>query len=76
MAKALTDEGYAEKVTVREAVKKVDDRGFFVTIIHASHSGFWLSQCSRSLQWRNSKNKGEQQHGEISFLTITSLKDH
>ena len=55
-----------------------DDRGLFVTIIHPSHSGFWLSQCSRSLQWRNGltfstfKNKGEQQHGEISFLTNLS----
>eukprot|EP00439_Symbiodinium_sp_Y106_P041508 s3520_g5.t1 len=34
-----------------------------------------LSQCRRSLKWRNSvtfatfKNKGEQQYGEISFLT-------
>ena len=40
-----------------------------------AHSGFWLSQSSRSLKWRSSmtfctfKNKGEQQHGEISFLT-------
>ena len=53
-------------------------RWLFVTIIHPSHSGFWLSQCSRSLQWRNSltfstfKNKWEQQHGEISFLTNLS----
>ena len=54
------------------------DRGLLITIIHPSHSGFWLSQCSRSLQWRNGptfstfKNKGEQQHGEISFLTNLS----
>ena len=37
-----------------------------------------MSQCSRSLQWRNGltfstfKHKGEQQHGEISFLTNLS----
>ena len=37
-----------------------------------------MSQCSRSLQWRNCltfstfKNKGEQQHGEISFFTNLS----
>ena len=54
-----------------------DDRGdgYFVTIMYPAHSGFWLSQSSRSLKWRSSmtfctfKNKGEQQHGEISFLT-------
>ena len=54
-----------------------DDRGdgYFVTIMYPAHSGFWLSQSSRSLKWRRSmtfctfKNKGEQQHGEISFLT-------
>ena len=53
-----------------------DDRGdgYFVTI-YPAHSGFWLSQSSRSLKWRCSmtfctfKNKGEQQHGDISFLT-------
>ena len=54
-----------------------DDRGdgHFVTIMYPAYSGFWLSQSSRSLKWRRSmtfctfKNKGEQQHGEISFLT-------
>ena len=61
-----------------EVCRWQDDRGHFVTIIHPSHSGFWLSQCSRSLKWRNGltfstfKNKGEQQHGEISFLTNLS----
>ena len=57
-----------------EVCRWQDDRGHFVTIMHPSHSGFWLSQCSRSLKWRNGltfstfKNKGEQQYGEISFL--------
>ena len=52
-----------------------DDRGYFGTIMHPSDSGFGLSQCSRSLKWRNSmtlatfKQKGEQLHGELSFLT-------
>eukprot|EP00439_Symbiodinium_sp_Y106_P029911 s6839_g3.t1 len=53
-----------------------DDRGdgHFVTIMYPAHSGFWLSQSSRSLKWRRSMTfctfkKGEQQHGEISFLT-------
>ena len=60
-----------------EVCRWQDDRGLFVTIVNPSHSGFWLSQCSRSLQWRNGltfstfKNKGEQ-HGEISFLTNLS----
>ena len=61
-----------------EVCRWQDDRGHFVTIMHPSHSGFWLSQCSRSLEWRNGltfstfKNKGEQQYGEISFLTNLS----
>ena len=60
-----------------EVTRWQDDRGdgYFVTIMYPAHSGFWLSQSSRSLKWRRSmtfctfKNKGEQQHGEISFLT-------
>ena len=58
-----------------EVCRWQDDRGHFVTIMYPAHSGFWLSQCCRSLKWRNSmtfatfKNKGEQQYGEISFLT-------
>ena len=49
-----------------EVCRWQDERGHFVTIIHPSHSGFWVSQCCRSLQWRNGlvfstfKNKGEQ----------------
>ena len=60
-----------------EVTRWQDDRGdgYFVTIMYPAYSGFWLSQSSRSLKWRRSmtfctfKNKGEQQHGEISFLT-------
>ena len=60
-----------------EVTRWQDDRrdGYLVTIMYPAHSGFWLSQSSRSLKWRRSmtfctfKNKGEQQHGEISFLT-------
>ncbi|CAE7681264.1 unnamed protein product [Symbiodinium sp. CCMP2456] len=52
-----------------------DDRGYFVTIMYPSHSGFWSSQRSHSLQWRNNmtfcafKNKGELEHGELFFFT-------
>ena len=60
-----------------EVTRWQDDRGdgYLVTIMYPAHSGSWLSQSSRSLKWRRSmtfctfKNKGEQQHGEISFLT-------
>ena len=58
-----------------EVCRWQDDRGHFVTIMYPAHSGFWLSQCCRSLKWRNSmtfatfKNKGEHQYGEVSFLT-------
>ena len=58
-----------------EVCRWQDDRGHFVTIMYSAHSGFWLSQCCRSLKWRNSmtfatfKNKQKQQYGEISFLT-------
>ena len=63
-----------------EVTRWQDDRGdgYLVTIMYPAHSGFWLSQSSRSLKWRSSmtfctfKNKGEQQHGEISFLTNAS----
>eukprot|EP00439_Symbiodinium_sp_Y106_P053193 s5338_g7.t1 len=58
-----------------EVCRWQDDRGHFVTIMYSAHSGFWLSQCCRSLKWRNSmtfatfKSKQKQQYGEISFLT-------
>ena len=63
-----------------EVTRWQDDRGdgYLVTIMYPAHSGFWLSQSSRSLKWRRSmtfctfKNKGEQQRGEISFLTNAS----
>ena len=63
-----------------EVTRWQDDRGdgSLVTIMYPAHSGFWLSQSSRSLKWRSSmtfctfKNKGEQQRGEISFLTNAS----
>ena len=37
-----------------EVCRWQDDRGHFVTIMYPAHSGFWLSQCCRSLKWRNS----------------------
>ena len=60
-----------------EVCRWQDDKGsgHFVTIMYPAHSGFWLSQSSRSLKWRPSmsyitvKNTGEQQSGELSFLT-------
>ena len=58
-----------------EVCRWQDDRGHVVTIMYPAHSGFWLCQCCCSLKWRNSmtlatfKNRGEQQHGEVSFLT-------
>ena len=63
-----------------EVTRWQDDRGdgYLVTIMYPAYSGFWLSQSSRSLKWRSSmtfctfKNKGEQQHGQISFLTNAS----
>ena len=63
-----------------EVTRWQDDRGdgYLVTIMYPADSGFWLSQSSRSLKWRSSmtfctfKNKGEQQHGQISFLTNAS----
>ena len=45
----------------------------FVTVIHP---GFFSSQCSRSLKWRQSlnfvtfENQGEQSHGELSLKTL------
>ena len=61
-----------------EVTRWQDSDGYLVTIMYPAHSGFWLSQSSRSLKWRSSmtfctfKNKGEQQRGEISFLTNAS----
>ena len=60
-----------------EVCRWQDDKGsgYFVTIMYPAHSGFWLSQSSRSLKWRPSmsyitfKNTGEQHCGELSFLT-------
>ena len=46
-----------------------------MTVIHPAYTGFFSSQCSRSLKWRHSlkfvtfENQGEQSHGELSFLT-------
>ena len=42
---------------------------------HPAYTGFFSSQCSRSLKWRQNltfvafENQGEQSHGELSFLT-------
>ena len=60
-----------------EVVRYQDDQGsgFFVTCLAPANRGFWLSQCSRSLKWRNSlqfvtfKNDGDQHQGEISLLS-------
>ena len=44
-------------------------------MIHPARTGFFSSQCSRSLKWRPSlslvtfENQGEHLHGELSFLT-------
>ena len=58
-----------------EVCRWQDDRECFVTVIHPSRTGFFSSQCSRSLKWRPNlslvafENQGEQLHGELSFLT-------
>ena len=48
-----------------------DDReGCFVTFMYPKNDGFWSSQCSRSLKWRNSMafvTLGSQ--GELSLLS-------
>ena len=46
-----------------------------MTVVHPANTGFFSSQCSRSLKWRTNltlvtfENQGEQMHGELSFLT-------
>ena len=61
-----------------EVCRWQDDRECFVTVIHPSRTGFFSSQCSRSLKWRPNlslvtfRNQGEQLHGELSFLTNLS----
>ena len=61
-----------------EVCRWQDDRECFVTVIHPSRTGFFSSQCSRSLKWRQNlslvtfRNQGEQLHGELSFLTNLS----
>ena len=58
-----------------EVCRWQDDRGCFVTVIHPARTGFFSSQCSRSLKWRSNlslmtfENQGEHLHGELSFLT-------
>ena len=43
--------------------------------MHPARTGFFSSQCSRSLKWRSNlslvtfENQGEHLHGELSFLT-------
>ena len=58
-----------------EVCRWQDDRECFVTVIHPARTGFFSSQCSRSLKWRphlsllTFENQGERLHGELSFLT-------
>ena len=58
-----------------EVCRWQDDRGCFVTVMHPARTGFFSSQCSRSLKWRSNlslvtfENQGEHLHGELSFLT-------
>ena len=58
-----------------EVCRWQDDRECFVTVIHPARTGFFSSQCSRSLKWRPNlslvtfENQGEHVHGELSFLT-------
>ena len=61
-----------------EVCRWQDDRECFVTVIHPARTGFFSSQCSRSLKWRPNlslvtfRNQGEHLHGELSFLTNLS----
>ena len=58
-----------------EVCRWQDDKGCFVTVMHPARTGFFSSQCSRSLKWRSNlslvtfENQGEHLHGELSFLT-------
>ena len=58
-----------------EVCRWQDDRECFVTVIHPARTGFFSSQCSRSLKWRPNlslvtfENQGEHLYGELSFLT-------
>ena len=61
-----------------EVCRWQDDGEWFVTVIHPARTGFFSSQCSRSLKWRPNlslvtfRNQGEHLHGELSFLTNLS----